>query len=105
MPSPSWLPTGSACAHNAESALDRPPARHSRRAKGEGRALLREAFRSSGNLEVLGGCPDVRRIHLSAPRGTRSLMALRDQLNQSETCRRSSDLALSHFANPPPAFA
>ncbi|MHB1501844.1 MAG: putative transposase [Candidatus Dormibacteria bacterium] len=92
-------------AYNAESALARLLAPHYRRAQDEGRALLREALKTSGTLEVVGDCLDVRLNHLSAPRRTRALAALCDQLSQTETRYPGTDLVLRYSVNQPPEVA
>ena len=89
-------------AYNAESALARLLAPHYSRAADEGRALLREAFKTSGTLEVIGDCLDIRLNHLSAPRRTRALSALCDQLNQTEIRYPGTDLVLRYSVNQPP---
>ena len=63
-------------AYNAESALARLLAPHYRRAEDEGRALLREAFKTSGSLEVVDDHLEVCLNALSAPRRSRALAAL-----------------------------
>ena len=89
-------------AYNAESALARLLAPHYRRAEDEGRALLREALRDSGTLEVVDDHLEVRLNHLSAPRRTRALAALCAQLNQTETRYPGTDLVLRYSVNQPP---
>jgi len=89
-------------AYNAESALARLLAPHYPRAEDEGRALLREAFRDSGTLEIVDDHLEVRLNHLSAPRRTRALAALCDQLNQTETRYPGTDLVLRYSVNQPP---
>jgi hypothetical protein len=92
-------------AYNVESALARLLAPHYRRAEDEGRALLREAFGTSGTLEVVADHLEVRLNPLSAPRRTRALAALCDQLNQSETRYPGTDLVLSYSVLQPPEVA
>jgi transposase len=92
-------------AYNAESALARLLAPHYPRAEDEGRALLREAFRDSGTLEIVDDHLEVRLNHLSAPRRTRALAALCDQLNQTETRYPGTDLVLRYSVNQPPEAA
>ncbi|MHB8332113.1 MAG: putative transposase [Candidatus Dormibacteria bacterium] len=88
-------------AYNGESALARLLAPYYSRAEDEGRALLREAFRTSGTLEVVGDRLKVRLNHLSAPRRTRALAALCDQLNQTDTRYPGTDLVLSYSVLQP----
>ncbi|MBD3176897.1 MAG: hypothetical protein GF320_17090 [Armatimonadia bacterium] len=56
---------------------------HYRRNGDEGRALLREAFRSSGSLRVEGDVLLVTLDPLSAPRRTRAIAALCEQLTDA----------------------
>ena len=88
-------------AYNAESALALLLALHYRRAEDKG-ALLREVVRDSGTLEVVDDHLEVRLNHLSAPRRTRALAALCDQLNQTETRYPGPDLVLRYSVNQPP---
>jgi len=92
-------------AYNGESALARLLAPHYSRAEDEGRALLREAFRTSGTLEVVADHLEVRLNPLSAPRRTRALAALCDQLNQTETRYPGTDLVLSYSVLQPGGVA
>ena len=78
--------------YNAESALARMLASHF--PIDEARALLREAFNSAGDLEVLNGALEVRIDPLSAPRRTRALAALCDELTAAETRYPGTDLVL-----------
>ncbi len=91
--------------YNAESALARLLAPNYRQAEDEGRALLREAFKTSGTLEVVGDGLEIRLNHLSAPRRTRALAALCDQLNQTETRYPGTDLVLRYSVNQAPGVA
>jgi len=81
--------------YNAESALARMLAPHFR--IDEARALLREAFNSAGDLEVVNGTIEVRIDPLSAPRRTRALAALCAELTMAKTCYPGTDLVL-HFS-------
>jgi hypothetical protein len=81
--------------YNAESALARMLAPHFR--IDEARALLREAFNSAGDLEVVNGTIEVRIDPLSAPRRTRALAALCDELTLAKTRYPGTDLVL-HFS-------
>jgi len=67
--------------YRAETSLLRMLEPHYSRNEDEGRALLREAFRSSGNLQVGDGKLRVTLDPMSAPRRTRAIAALCDQLN------------------------
>jgi transposase len=88
-------------AFNGESALARLLVPCYRRAEDEGRALLREAFRTSGSLEIVGDRLEVGLDPLSAPRHTRALAALCNQLNQTETSYPGTDLVLRYSVNQP----
>ena len=46
----------------------------------KGFSLLREAFRASGDIEVVDNCLHVRLDGLSAPRRTRAIAALCEEL-------------------------
>ena len=81
--------------YNAESALARMLAPHFR--LDEARALLREAFNSAGDLEVVKGTVNVRIDPLSAPRRSRALAALCDELNDAQARYPGTDLVL-HFS-------
>lgn len=92
-------------AYNGESARAQLLDPHYRRAEAEGRALVGEAFKISGTLEVLGEGLEVRLKRRSAPRLARALAAPRDQPNQTETRDPSPSLVLRHFGNQPPSVA
>lgn len=72
-------------AYNTESTLARLLRPHYARADDEARALLREAFTLSGDLEVTGGQLHVRLDPASAPRRSRALAALAADLTATET--------------------
>jgi len=67
--------------YRAETSLVEALGPHYRRTDEEGRALLREAFRSSGSLRVEGDEMLVTLDPLSAPRRTRAIAALCEQLS------------------------
>jgi len=69
--------------YRAETALYRLLEPHYRRNEQEGRALLREAFRASGSLDLTGGYLKVTLEPLSAPRRTRAIAALCRELNRT----------------------
>jgi len=71
--------------YRAETTLYRLLEPHYRRNEQEGRALLREAFRASGSLELTDGCLKVTLEPLSAPRRSRALAALCEELNVAAT--------------------
>lgn len=71
--------------YRAETALYRLLGPHYRRHEQEGRALLREAFRASGSLTLTDGYLKVTLDPLSAPRRSRAIAALCQELNASAT--------------------
>lgn len=71
--------------YRAETGLYRLLEPHYRRNEHEGRALLREAFRSSGSLDVDQGLLRVTLDPLSAPRRTRAIAHLCGELNTLNT--------------------
>ena len=73
-------------AYNTESALARLAAPHYARAADEARSLIREALTVAGDLYLSGGRVHVTLNALSAPRRTRALAAICEQLNDTETC-------------------
>jgi len=81
-------------AYNAQSVLARALAPYYPRADDEANSLLREAFRASADLEVVGNQLHVRLDSLSAPRRSRAIAALCDELNETETCYPGTELRL-----------
>ncbi len=71
--------------YRAETALFRLLGPHFRANEQEGRALLREAFRCSGAIEVDGATLHVTLDPLSAPRRSRAIGALCRELNETQT--------------------
>ncbi|MHB8289270.1 MAG: putative transposase [Acidimicrobiales bacterium] len=80
--------------YNAESSLARLLAPHDARTEDEARSHLREAFRTSADLEVCGTTLHVRIEALSAPRRTRAIAALCDELTATETIYPGTNLKL-----------
>jgi len=80
--------------YNAESALARLIAPHYARADDEARSLLREIFTSAGDLQIEGDRLHVRIRPLSAPRRTRAMAALCEELTATETLYPGTSLAL-----------
>jgi hypothetical protein len=70
--------------YRAESSLLQRLAPHYSRSEDEGRALLREAFLSSGSLAIEGDALRVTLDPMSAPRRTRAVAALCQQLNEAD---------------------
>jgi len=83
--------------YRAESSLFQLIAPHYARGEDEGRALLREAFDSTGSLEVEGDELRVTLHPMSAPRRTRAIAALCQQLNDARVRIPGTTLRL-HFA-------
>ncbi|HXV62773.1 MAG TPA: transposase [Vicinamibacteria bacterium] len=69
--------------YRAESSLFQLMAPHYARGEDEGRAVIREALRSSGAIEVEGDELRVTLYPMSAPRHTRAIAALCQQLNDA----------------------
>ena len=80
--------------YNAESALARLVGPHYARADDEARTLLREAFSSPADLQVVGGELHVRLDPLSAPRRTRAIAGLCQELTSTRTVYPGTDLRL-----------
>ncbi|MGH3094676.1 MAG: putative transposase [Streptosporangiales bacterium] len=89
-------------AYNAESTLARMLAPHYARADHEARALLREAFTLTGDIQVQN---DQLRVHLdpaTAPRRSRALAALCQQLTATETTYPGTDLTIVYSVKNQP---
>jgi hypothetical protein len=82
-------------AYNSESALARLLRPHYARGDDEARALLREAFTLSGDLQILGDTLHVRLDPASAPRRSRALAALCTELTDTATRYPGADLTLA----------
>ncbi|MGH9187694.1 MAG: putative transposase, partial [Acidimicrobiales bacterium] len=80
--------------YNAESALARMLTPHYPRADDEARSLLRETFRTPADLEVVGDQLHVRLHPLSAPRRTRAIAKLCDELTATKTLYPGTKLTL-----------
>mgnify|MGYP000161405158 FL=1 len=80
--------------YNAESSLARLLAPHYARAEDEARSLLREAFKTPADLEIRGSTLHVRLDPLSAPRRTRAIAGLCEELNATKTIYPGTDLLL-----------
>ena len=90
---------------NAETTLARNLAGHYARAGDEACALIREALTTSGDISPRGGELLVRLDPLTAPRRTRALAALCDQLNATRTRYPGTDLKLKYEVKPHPGTA
>ncbi len=82
--------------YRAETTLYRALAPHYRRNEQDGRALLREAFRARGSLQLHNGYLKVTLEPLSAPRRSRAIAALCQELNAAPTQIPGTSLRL-HF--------
>jgi hypothetical protein len=82
--------------YNAESCLARLLAPHYARAHDEARSLLREALRAPADLQILGNELHVRINPLSAPRRTRAIAALCQDLNTTNTIYPGTTLTLRY---------
>jgi len=79
---------------NAESALARALGRHYARAEDEAHGLLAEAFKTSGDLEVINDELHVRLDPLSSPRRSRAIAELCAELSETETLYPGTKLKL-----------
>ena len=87
--------------YNAESALARMIRPHYARADDEARTLLREAFSSPADLEVVGCELHVRLDPLSAPRRTRAIAGLCQELTATKTVYPGTELTLVYSVKEP----
>ena len=87
-------------AYNAESILARMLHGHYARADDEARALVREAFTLSGDIDVRDGQLHVRLDPATAPRRSRALAALCQELTATERSTRI-DLTIAYGQTPP----
>jgi transposase len=92
-------------AFNAESALARLLRPHYARADDEGRALLREAFKTTGDIHIDGDTLHVDLDPLSAPRRSRALAALAAELTATETHYPDTDLKIEYTVKGYPSPA
>ena len=83
-------------ARNAETILARALHSHYARAGDEAYALIREALTTSGDITLRGSVLNVRLDPLSAPRRTRALVALCEQLNTAATRYPGTRLTLHY---------
>ena len=92
-------------AYNTESSLARLLAPHYARAGDEARSLLREAFTLAGDLQIIDGRLHVTLNPASAPRRSRAIAALCEQLNDTETVYPGTDLVLRYAIKATPDVA
>jgi prepilin-type processing-associated H-X9-DG protein len=81
-------------AWNAESALARALGRHFSRAEDEAHSLLSEAFKAPADLEIVGDELHVTMEALSAPRRSRAIAGLCEELTATETVYPGTKLRL-----------
>jgi hypothetical protein len=92
-------------AYNAETTLARNLTGHYPRAEDEAYALVREALTASGDIQPGPGTLHIRLDPLTAPRRTRALAALCEQLNTARTPYPGTDLVLRYEVKPHPGTA
>jgi transposase len=92
-------------AYNTESALARLLRPHYARSDDEGRALLREAFTLSGDLQIIGDTLHVRLDPASAPRRSKAIAALCTELTDTATLYPGSTLTLNYSVKGHPTLA
>ena len=83
-------------AYNSESALARLLRPHYSRGDDEARALLREAFTLSGDLQLIGDTLHVRLDPASAPRRSKALAALCTELTDTKTRYPGTNMTLAY---------
>ena len=88
--------------YNAESALARALTPHYPRAQDEARSLLREAFRTPADLQIIGTELHVTITPLTAPRRTRAITALCNELTATRTRYPGTNLTLVYTTKPHP---
>ena len=89
-------------AYNAESALARLLRPHYARGDDEARALLREAFTLTGDLQIIGTVLHVRLDPATAPRRSRALAALCAELTATATRYPGTELTLAYSVKDHP---
>ena len=92
-------------AYNAETALARALDGYYARAGDEAYALIREALTASGDIHPGDSELLIQLDPLTAPRRTRALAALCDQLNQTASRYPGTDLVLRYEVKPHPGIA
>jgi transposase len=88
--------------YNAESTLARMLAPHYARAQDEARTLLREAFRTPADLQIIGNELHVTLNPLTAPRRTRATNGLCNELTATRTLYPGTNLTLVYTTKPHP---
>lgn len=83
-------------AYNAESTLARMIRPHYARAEDEARTLIREAMTLSGDIQITANTVHLRLDPASAPRRSRALAALCDQLTATETIYPDTQMKIEY---------
>lgn len=83
-------------AYNAETTLARLLHEHYPRANDEARALLREAMRLPGDIHITGDTLHLRLDPATAPRRSRAIAALCDELTATQTRYPGTDLKIKY---------
>ena len=89
-------------AYNTESTLARLLRPHYARGQDEARALLREAFTLTGDLQITGDTLHVRLDPATAPRRSKALAALCADLTATATRYPGTELTLAYSVKGPP---
>ncbi len=92
-------------AYNTETALARLLHPHYARGDDEGRALLREAFTLPGDLQIIAGTLHIRLDPASAPRRSKAIAALCNELNDTKTLYPGTTLTLHYSVKGHPTLA
>jgi transposase len=92
-------------AYNTETTLARNLDGHYARAEDEAYALVREALTTSGDIQPGPGTLHVRLDPLTAPRRTRALSSLCEQLNATRARYPGTELVLRYEVKPHPSTA
>jgi hypothetical protein len=90
------------CAYDVETQLTEMLAGVLRRQDFEGRAVIRELFQTPGDLSLSNGQLHVHFNQLSAPRYTKALMSLCDQLNARKPTIPETPFTLRFHVKPRP---
>jgi transposase len=89
-------------AYQAESDLVRLITPHFSRVEDEGRTLVQNALATTGNIEVVDKELRIHLEPLSAPRRTKALLALCEQVNATDTIYPGTDLRMRFDVQPGP---
>jgi hypothetical protein len=92
-------------AYNGESALARLLRPHYSRGEDEARALLREAFTLTGDLQIIHNVLHVRLDPASAPRRSKALAALCSELTDTATNYPGTELTIAYSVKNQPDLA